>query len=98
MWGYDVVIKKYPEEKEIGYWRNHHELNDWMESLWSNSNGGSFNCAELELTSEDLDQLENSLKNFTSSQLYALEADQQFIDEARIYIAEGWRIIYKGWW
>lgn len=60
------------EEIEIGYWRKHNRLQGWMEELWENKgrpnyekvdNGGmgDFNCVPVELTSEDLDDLEDAV-------------------------------------
>ena len=58
------------------YWRKHNRLHGWMEELWESKgkpfNGklednplGDFNCVELELTLEDIDQLEEEVVNMT---------------------------------
>ena len=62
-------------DKEF-YWRKHNRLHGWMEELWESKgkpfNGklednplGDFNCVELELTLEDIDQLEEEIVNMT---------------------------------
>ena len=62
--------------QEIAYWRKHPNLQGWMEHLWHkkrNAEGnpvvedadgmGTFNGVELELTWEDIDQLEKDIKS-----------------------------------
>lgn len=57
------------EEEALADWRKHNRLHGWMEDLWEQKgrpfNGelddnpmGDFNCVPVELTLEDLDQLE----------------------------------------
>ena len=57
------------EEEHLADWRKHNRLHGWMEELWEDKgrpfNGelddnpmGDFNCVPVELTLEDLDQLE----------------------------------------
>ena len=49
---------------ELAYWRKHPNLQGWMESLWHvKGNDGEFNCEDLELTLDDLDNLEKTLDN-----------------------------------
>ena len=59
----------------IAEWRKHNRLHGWMEELWedkgrpfegnlddlNDSFGSSFNCVPVELTLEDLDQLEKDI-------------------------------------
>ena len=46
-------------EIELQYWRKHNALNGFMHSLFLNKgNDGEFNCEELELSAEDIDDLE----------------------------------------
>lgn len=56
------------EQQSLADWRKHNRLHGWMEDLWEDKgrphNGdlddhdGAFNCVPVELTLEDLDQLE----------------------------------------
>jgi hypothetical protein len=60
------------EEAELAYWRKHNRLQGWMEDLWEakgrpnyepTDNGalGDFNCVNLYLDMEDLDDLEEAV-------------------------------------
>lgn len=55
---------------QIGEWRKHNRLQGWMENLWQskgcpNANEDyDFNCVPLQLTSEDIDSLEEAVLNF----------------------------------
>ena len=57
------------EEEHLAEWRKHNRLHGWMEELWNDKGKpfdgkleenpmGDFNCVPVELTLEDLDQLE----------------------------------------
>ena len=60
------------EEQSLAEWRKHNRLHGWMEDLWEDKGrpfqgdlddldgtfGSEFNCVPVELTLEDLDQLE----------------------------------------
>ena len=62
------------EDFHIADWRKHNRLQGWMEQLWEdkgrpnsrkeNDPMGDFNCVELELTREDIDNLEDAILNF----------------------------------
>ena len=59
--------------REVAYWRKHPNLHGWMEQLWirklategkapsEGDFGSTFNGVELELTHEDLDELERAV-------------------------------------
>ena len=51
--------------QEIAYWRKHPNLQGWMENLAEEKGVPyeSFNGVELELTWEDIDQLEKDIKS-----------------------------------
>ena len=97
---------------EIAYWRKHPSLQGWMEQLWQNKNphdSSSFNCIELELTSEDLDQLEIAVTNRelpatqgfffgNPSDEHYRDQDLEFIREARFYLLTGARVFYNSSW
>tara|TARA_R100000951_G_scaffold79250_2_gene67246 strand:- start:641 stop:1012 length:372 start_codon:yes stop_codon:yes gene_type:complete len=100
----------YEDSKELAYWRKHPNLQGFMESLYSEKGGeGEFNCAEVELTLEDLDSLEESLDNQelpetsgfffgeNADDVYA-EDDREFIVQARAAIKQGYTVVYSSWW
>lgn len=60
------------EEEALADWRKHNRLHGWMEDLWEHKGRpfddkleenpmGDFNCVPVELTLEDLDQLESDI-------------------------------------
>jgi hypothetical protein len=97
---------------EIAYWRKHPNLHGWMYNLWvSKGNEGEFNGDELELTWEDIDQLEydvelGRLKNLEAtgffwgdpSDDYYYETDVKFIKEARAQLFLGLKVFYNSSW
>ena len=108
-------------KEEIAYWRKHPNLQGWMESLWHKkraesgitSGGGGewseFNCVYVELTYNDLTDLENAIlgkelphtEGFffgEESDDYYREADLDFIATARQAIAGDYRVYYYSWW
>ena len=100
----------YEEEHEIAYWRKHPNLQGWMENLWRmKGNTGEFNCVDVELNAANLDQLEYDVRfnqlpetqgfffGFNSDHTYR-SADEEFIREARQYLADGYKIVYNSWW
>lgn len=49
--------------REIAYWRKHPNLHHWMMVLYLDQGGtGNFNGDELELTWDDINQLESDIK------------------------------------
>jgi hypothetical protein len=95
---------------EIAYWRKHPDLHGWMYTLWeSRGNQGDFNGDELELTDDDLDDLQitimaNKLPPTTgfffgkSSNDYYKASDLEFIVKAREAINGGLRVFYNSSW
>ena len=96
---------------EIAYWRKHPNLHGWMENLYHQKGGeDEFNCAPVELTSEDLDRLEEDIRNgglpHTSGFFFGesqggndeVNYDLEFVKNARRAIAEGDRVFYDSWW
>jgi hypothetical protein len=51
--------------EELAYWRKHNRLQGYMERLWRENpeNTDTFNCERLELTLEDLDDLEQVIND-----------------------------------
>lgn len=102
--------------REIAYWRKHPNLHGWMERLWERKmaaegrdNPHRFNGIELELTWEDIDELERAV---THQQLpatsgfffgepsddYYQEQDLEFIKNARAELFLGLRVFYNSSW
>jgi len=100
--------------REIMYWRKHPNLHGWMEQLWrsrvtDSSGDPMFNGIELELTWEDLDQLEQDVKEKRlpattgcffgeDSDEYYLEQDLEFIKTARADLFMGLKVFYNSSW
>lgn len=108
-----------PEPRELAYWRKHPNLQGWMEQLWVNKGypgrddpddpNNMFNCVELELTWEDLDELEQAVRHGQlpqtqgfffgdSSDDYYFEQDLAFIKAARAEIFLGLKVFYNSSW
>lgn len=95
---------------ELAYWRKHPNLQGWMEELWRNrGNDGEFNCVDVELSLEDLDELERDLDSDAlpetegfffgqNSDHYYVEQDREFIVAARNAIRDGYTVTYTSWW
>ena len=105
---------KLSKPHELAYWRKHQKLQDWMDNLWrekgepypEESNdprwGPSFNCVELELEWNDIQRLEDDIKNgrnaFSSSYYYreddlkfCLDAKEQlFLYRKRVFYYPNW--------
>ena len=118
----DFENPKMDKPREIAYWRKHPNLQGWMESLWkrklheANKNepddegwGSSFNGVEVELTWEDLDQLESDVKNGrlpattgfffgNNSDDYYKEYDLKFIRDAKAELLCGLKVFYDSSW
>jgi hypothetical protein len=100
---------------ELAYWRKHPNLHGWMEQLWHSREGqdssddATFNGIELELTWEDLDQLEEDVTNARlphttgfffgsdSDDYYRLQ-DLDFVRRARAEIFTGLKVFYNSSW
>ena len=102
--------KKVEEPREIAYWRKHSGLHGWMRQLWrSKGFDGAFNGDELELTWEDIEQLEQAIKNKqlpeTSGFFFGDPADEhyynqdlQFVKAARAELFLGLQVFYNSSW
>jgi hypothetical protein len=118
----DFVNDTVTKPREIAYWRKHPNLHGWMEKLWicklaaegktpqKNSEWGStFNGVELELTYEDLDELERAVKYCQlpetsgfffgeNSDEYYRERDLEFVRKARAELFCGLKVFYNSSW
>ena len=106
------------EQREIAYWRKHPNLHGWMELLWNEKGRPGidnsyqdvmFNGVELELTWEDLEQLEEDVTNGrlpstsgfffgNNSDDYYRNEDLEFIRKARAEIFTGLKVFYNSSW
>lgn len=98
-------------QRELAYWRKHPNLHGWMERLAESKQVkyNSFNGVELELTWEDLDELERVI---THGQLpstqgfffgedaddYYREQDLEFVKKARAELFMGLKVFYNSSW
>lgn len=106
----EYVNTKVTRPIEIAYWRKHPNLHGWMEQLYRNNGGeGDFNGDELELTREDIDQLEQDIINGRlpetsgfffgdGSDDYYREHDLKFVKEARAQLFLGLKVFYNSSW
>lgn len=104
--------------REIAYWRKHPNLQGWMERLWEEKmiaegrdKPYTFNGIELELTWEDLNALEQDIRNGKMSKLdtkgfffgnpsddYYRDQDLQFIADAKAELIIGLKVFYNSSW
>jgi hypothetical protein len=117
-WDADLKEHRNPnvnKPREIAYWRKHPNLHGWMAQLWLGRennelrDAGNFNGIELELTAEDLDNLERAVKKrrlpATSGFFFGTDADQhyykddlKFIQLARAEMFLGLKVFYNSSW
>jgi len=100
------------EREELHYWRKHHDLHGWMENLYRGKGGDaeSFNCIPVELTLDDLDDLQQALLDDNLPRtsgfffgdnppdLETMREDLMFVQKCRIAIKEGKVVYYDSWW
>lgn len=96
--------------EDLHYWRKHPNLHGWMEELYYEKGGkdDSFNGSCVVLTEDDLDVLEEDIKNgnlpqtsgFFFGQSYGDEVndDLEFVAKAREAIKAGETVYYSSWW
>jgi len=102
--------------RQIAYWRKHPSLHGWMEQLWERKmiaegvdNPHQFNGIELELTWEDVDELERAVhhgqlpytKGFffgDPKDEYYKEDDLQFCIDAKTELFLGLKVFYNSSW
>lgn len=88
----------YKKPHEVAYWRKHRDLQAWMADLWKSKGepypntdigpewGSTFNGVELELEWNDIQQLEDDIKNCRYGLFrddYNREDDLQFCLDAK---------------
>ena len=117
----EYLNPKVTKPREIAYWRKHPNLQGWMEKLWlrkmqaegrqpeDSDWGSSFNGIELELSAQDLDELERAVKKRQlprtqgfffgdPSDQYYYEHDLEFIKNARAELFMGLKVFYNSSW
>ena len=99
------------DKEELHYWRKHPNLQGWMENLYYEKDGESesFNCVNVQLTWEDLEQLEKDIKEGdlpetcgfffgNDSDEYYKEETLEFIEKGLDSIKNGYDVNYSSWW
>ena len=107
----EFVNKTVNKPREIAYWRKHPNLHGWMEKLAEQKklSYDSFNGIEMELTAEDLDELEKAVKKRRlpatsgfffgdNSDQYYYDHDLAFIKAARTEMFMGLKVFYNSSW
>jgi hypothetical protein len=107
----DLVNTKVNKPREIAYWRKHPNLHGWMERLAEQKklSYDSFNGIEMELTAEDLDELEKAVKKRqlpptsgfffgNNSDQHYYDSDLAFIKAARTEMFMGLKVFYNSSW
>ena len=112
----DVNDNTVSKPREIAYWRKHPNLQGWMRELWNKKgcphgeeDDGSFNGVELELTWQDLDELERAVIHKQlpgtsgfffgeNSDDYYQKHDLEFVKNARAELFCGLRVFYNSSW
>jgi hypothetical protein len=91
---------------ELFYWRKHANLQGWMSQLYIKKGGTApdFNCANLLITSGDLDALETATLPTAQGFFWGASdesdaiRDKEFIKRARQAIADGLFVVYSAWY
>ena len=107
----EFVNKTMTKPRELAYWRKHPNLHGWFERLAEKKNlqYDSFNGIEMELTAEDLDELERAVthKQLPVTQGFFFggdadeiyyESDLAFIKAARTELFFGLKVFYNSSW
>ncbi len=96
---------------EFAYWRKFNNLHGWMHRLYDSKGGDDpdFNCANVNLTLEDLEQLKEDATGLKPTDGFFfgscddmttedVEEVQEFVTKAKAEIAAGRVVIYSAWW
>jgi hypothetical protein len=116
MYAYTAAKGGSEDTRELAYWRKHPNLHGWMERLWEHKlnlegreNPHNFNGIELELTWEDIGQLEKDVNEGKlptttgyffgdPSDEYYKPKDLEFIKNARAELFLGLKVFYNSSW
>lgn len=97
--------------QDFAYWRKFNNLHGWMHRLYDSKGGANpdFNCANVNLTLEDLTQLEEDATGLKPTDGFFfgfyddmtaedVEEVQEFVAKAKAEIADGRVVLYSAWW
>lgn len=92
----------FSEAIEIAFWNNHQDLQWWMETLYHQKGGTKvdLNCTAVRLLPEDIDKLEDDVKNcriFNKYESTWRQKDLDFVTAARAAFADGEVVFYDSW-
>lgn len=95
-------------------WRKHAKLQEFMEAKWNEKLQEGFNCVDLPLSLEDINELETAITSNTlpesrggmffgrqyqdESSDEYKEQDLEFCEWAKNEIEQGRKVIYHCWW
>ena len=97
--------KEWADSYDLADWRKHPNLQGFMEARWCGD--GDFNCAELILTLEDIDELEAAVRGgdlpdtggfFFGGDSSEHYKDLEFCNDAREALTNGYTVIYSSWY
>ena len=112
----EFVSETVTKPVELAYWRKHPSLHGWMEQLWERKGRPRqsvgwpiFNGIELELTWDDLDDLERAIRHgklpdnegfFFGSPAdnHYYEQDLEFVNNAKAEVFLGLKVFYNSSW
>ena len=112
----EFVSETVSKPRELAYWRKHPRLHGWMESLWERKGRPRqsvgwpiFNGIELELTWDDLDELERAIRHGqlpdtegfffgNPADNYYYEQDLEFVNNAKAEVFLGLKVFYNSSW
>lgn len=88
-------------EGSFFYWRKHYDMHNWMKRLFIKKGGDysvdQFNCNYIRLTMEDIEELEKSM-DWYEEYPDQYSQDLRFINEAKIYLNDGYAIYFLSWY
>jgi hypothetical protein len=112
----EFVSETVTKPVELAYWRKHPNLHGWMEQLWESKGRPRqsvgwpiFNGIELELTWDDLDNLEHAIRHGKlpdtegfffgkPSDNHYYEQDLAFVNNAKAEVFLGLKVFYNSSW
>ena len=91
------------------YWRKHPNLQGWMENLWDERTNRCFNCVEVHLTKENIEELREAVINEdlpnTEGFFFGEDSDEEYKEQDLAFcewalkeIEEGREVFYDSWW
>jgi hypothetical protein len=106
-----VDISLTDDAYRMAYWREFNHLHEFFEGLYYEKGGlQEFNCRTVRVDYDDLDDLEERLKNNLLETSWGFLWDDEviakedvedtftFIERARKFLNQGYVILYDSWW